>query len=102
MRSVMESVIVESGAYDAAAMAAGEPGLPRAFTWRGRRFVVARALDTRRETEPCRHGSRERYVRRHVTRVTTECGCTAVLSGERGAGTGPRWILRTLEEPGAA
>jgi hypothetical protein len=32
MRSVMESVIVESGAYDAAAMAAGEPGLPRAFT----------------------------------------------------------------------
>lgn len=101
IRSVLEPVEAEAGAYDAASMAAGEPGLPRAFLWRGRRFVVVQVLDSRRETEPCRHGSRERYVRRHVSRVRTACGCVAVLSGERAASTGPRWILRSLDEPAA-
>lgn len=100
--TVLEAVEVEASAFDAAAMAAGEPGVPRAFTWRGRRFEVVAVLDSRRETEPCRHGSAERYVRRHVSRVRTACGCLAALSGERGSPAGPRWILRSLEEPARA
>jgi hypothetical protein len=41
---VSEAVTPEAGSFDAAAMSRGEPGLPRAFTWRGRRFEVAEVV----------------------------------------------------------
>ncbi len=100
VETVMEPIEVPPGAFDARTMASGEPGVPRVFTWRGRRFEVVETLDAKRETGPCRHGSGERYVRRHVSRVRTACGSIATLSGERGArGAASRWILRSLEEP---
>jgi len=76
-------------------MARGEPGVPSRFAWRGRTYVVAEVLDTRRETEDA---GGDRYVRRHAVRVRTETGEVMVLSGARGAGgRAARWILRSIE-----
>lgn len=50
---------------DPSAMAAGEPGLPRAFIWRGRRLRVEAVLRTWRETGKDTHKSTEVYVRKH-------------------------------------
>lgn len=55
-------------------MAAGEPGLPREFVWRGRTVRITAVLRTWRETGPCRHGSPERYVRKHWYEVATDSG----------------------------
>jgi hypothetical protein len=99
----LEPVEVEPGAYDAAAMARGEPGVPRRFTWRGERFEVVAILDSTREVGPCSSGSRERYVRRHVTRARTADGSVVTLSGERGGRAGgPRWLLRRIERGSAS
>jgi hypothetical protein len=50
---------------DTARMAAGEPGLPSEFVWRGQSIKVLNVLRTWRETGKCRHGSAELYVRKH-------------------------------------
>jgi phosphoribosylglycinamide formyltransferase-1 len=68
---------------DTARMAAGEPGLPREFQWRDRAIVVASVLRTWRETGPCRHGSGERYVRKHWYEIATPVGETMKLYFER-------------------
>ena len=73
--------IVETA--DTARMAAGEPGLPREFVWRGRPIVVAAVLRNWRETGPCRHGSGERYVRKHWYEIATPAGETMKLYFER-------------------
>lgn len=56
---------------DTARMAAGEPGLPREFIWRGRTIRVVNVLRTWRETGKCHHGSAELYVRKHWFEVET-------------------------------
>lgn len=45
-RFVSEPIQPVTATYDTARMAAGEPGLPRAFTWRGRTIEVAAVLRT--------------------------------------------------------
>ena len=93
----MQPIVPEPGSFLARAMARGEPGIPRRFVCCGRRYEVAEVLGpAERETGPCRNGSGERYVRRHVTRVRTTAGEVLLLSGSRGAG-GPRWVLRAVE-----
>jgi hypothetical protein len=94
----LEPVEVES--FDAAAMARGEPGAPRSFTWGGERFDLVEILEATRELGPCTSGGGERYVRRHVTRARTADGSIVTLSATRGArGGGPRWLLRRIERP---
>ena len=96
IRSVLEPVTPRPGGFDVRAMARGEPGVPSRFAWRGRTYVVAEVLETRRETED--GGGGERYVRRHAVRVRTVSGEVMVLSGARGArGSADRWILRSIE-----
>ncbi len=102
VETVLEPVEVETGRFDAAAMARGEPGIPRRFLWRGRTYDVVEVLGPAdREVGPCHSGSDETYVRRHVTRARTACGAIVTLSGERGGrrGAAPRWILRQIERP---
>ena len=70
-RFVSEAIVPVTATYDTARMAAGEPGLPRAFTWRGRTVEVAAVLRSWRETGKCRHGSPELYVRKHWYEVVT-------------------------------
>ena len=45
-RFISEAVVPVAGTFDATRMAAGEPGLPEAFQWRGRLFEVAAVLRT--------------------------------------------------------
>jgi len=49
-RFVSEAIIPVISTCDASRMAAGEPGLPRAFLWRGRTIEIAAVLRTWRET----------------------------------------------------
>jgi phosphoribosylglycinamide formyltransferase-1 len=83
-------------------MAAGEPGLPREFVWRGERVCVAQVLNAWRETAPCRHGSGERYVSKHWFDVRTSAGETMRLYFERRArrrALSARWWLFSVETP---
>ena len=69
--------------FDTARMAVAEPGLPHRFEWRGETVEVRAVVRAWRSTGRCRHGSPERYVRRHWYRVRTQCHGTLVLYFER-------------------
>jgi hypothetical protein len=98
VRTVMEPVTPEPGSFDPRAMARGEPGVPRRFSWRGTTYVVAEVLGTRREVENYSGSDKDTYARRHVVRVRTESGEVMSLSATRGArGHATRWILREME-----
>ena len=64
-------------------MQAGEPGLPRAFTWRDRTIEVAELLERWKSTSPCKHGSTEQYVRRHWYRIRDPQGTCYTLYFDR-------------------
>jgi hypothetical protein len=91
---------------DTARMAAGGPGLPRAFVWRGRTVEIQTVLRSWRETGPCRNGSGERYVRKHWYEVITNSGSRMKLYFERQsrsrAARRQRWWLFSVEEPDEA
>ena len=101
---VSEPIEPVKGTADTARMARGEPGLPRRFTWRGEEYTVDEVLDTWKETSPCRHGSRELYVRKHWFRITTTGGHEMRIYFERqprsGRETKRRWWLYTLSTAG--
>ena len=88
---------------DTSRMAAGEPGLPRCFVWRDRTCEIATVIRTWREAAPCRHGSGERYVRRHWYEVQLTDGAVATLYFERqarpGGGAKRQWRLFSRREP---
>jgi len=67
-RFVSEPVKPEAGSGDVGAMSRGEPGLPRAFTWRGTRYEVASVEATRRSTGTDRG---DVYVRKHFYEILT-------------------------------
>jgi phosphoribosylglycinamide formyltransferase-1 len=71
-RFVGEPLEPVPGTADAEMMSRGSPGLPREFTWRGRRQTVVEVLEAWRTTGACRHGSGEQYVRRHWWRIRAE------------------------------
>lgn len=79
---VSESVMPEAGTFDVAAMARGEPGLPRSFVWRGRRFEVAEVVG-RWKTSGRERG--ELYLRRHWFDVRAASGECMTLYCERQA-----------------
>lgn len=100
-RFVGEALRPVKETFDAGRMAAGGPGLPREFLWRGARVGVARVLSEWRETGPCRHGSGERYVSKHWFEIQTEAGETMRLYFERrarGRALSARWWLFSVEE----
>ncbi len=89
-----------SGTFDASGMAAGGPGLPWRFRWRGTEYEVAAVLKAWRETGPCRSGSSEQYVRKHWFEVRTTSGEVMALYFERQARSSRekkrRWWLFTV------
>jgi phosphoribosylglycinamide formyltransferase-1 len=97
---ISESIRPEPGTLDTARMASGEPGLPRRFTWRGDSLEVAAVLRAWKETSACRHGSGERYVRRHCYEVRLTTGALATVYFERQARARSqirqRWWLLSL------
>ena len=94
---VSEAVVPEAGSFDAAAMSRGEPGLPRAFSWRGVRYEVARVIGTWKTSTPERG---EMYLRRHWFEVRTATGERMTLYCERQAKNRAkpkaRWWLYTI------
>lgn len=100
-RFISEVIRPVGAAFDVSRMAAGEPGLPREFVWRGRTIKIAAVLRTWRETGKCRHGSPERYVRKHWFEVATTSSSTMKIYFDRQPRNGPksdRWWLFTIRE----
>jgi Family of unknown function (DUF6504) len=99
---ISEPIVPVRGTFDAAGMSRGEPGLPGRFRWRKKEFVVAQTLEQWRDHGDCRHGSGERYVRRHSYRIRTADGSVMHVYFQRSAGRGkltrsPRWWLHSIE-----
>ena len=85
--------------FDAARMSQGEPGLPRNSVGGRRPSTLPQVVKTWRETGPCRHGSGERYVRKHWFEVLTESGETMKIYFERqlrSRRSRSRWWLFTI------
>ena len=99
---ISESITPVEGTFDAGGMARGEPGLPRKFRWRKQEYTVAEVIEQGRDHGSCRHGSGERYVRRHTYRVRTTDGSVMNLYFQRnslGEKSSPksRWRIRSIE-----
>jgi len=102
-RFISEAIRPVGDAFETLSMAAGEPGMPRVFIWRGRTLEIAKVLKVWRQTGKCRHGSPELYVRRHWFEVVTTPGVVMKIyfdrqprNGIRGA----RWWLFSIRSPG--
>lgn len=98
-RLVSEEIQPETGAFDAVAMARGEPGLPPAFAWRGTAYGVATRLRSWKGLRPDT-GSPETYVRRHYHELRMEDGATWVVYCLRQTGSRQaarhRWFLEKI------
>ena len=101
-----EAIVPEDMSFSVAPMATGKPGLPRTFSWKGRQFSVTEVLEEWKESGDCRHGSGERYVRKHWFRVSTTEDLEMKIYFERQgrSSRGSRWRLYSIRntEPGAA
>lgn len=91
--------------FDAVRMGSGEPGLPRGFRWRHEELIVAEILESWKEHGDCRHGSGERYLRRHSYRLRLADGRVARVyfqrsSQRRLSRAARRWWLHSLEGTG--
>lgn len=90
---------------DARAMARGEPGLPRRFTWRDEQYSVAGVVETWKTSGPCRHGGGEMYLRRHWYKIVTEPRLVMTVYCERQARSSKqakaRWWIYTVERTDA-
>lgn len=84
---VGERIAPVAGTFDTTAMSRGEPGLPQRFVWRGEEHEIAEVLESWHETGACTHGSKERYVKKHWSRVRTKAGVEMKLSFDRTART---------------
>jgi phosphoribosylglycinamide formyltransferase-1 len=101
---ISEPILPVEASFDTAGMARGEPGLPRKFRWRQKEFIVEEVLEQWKEHGDCRHGSGERYVRKHGYRVRTTDGAVMKLYFQRSAGRGKlpgtsRWRIHSIENP---
>lgn len=100
-RLVSEAITPVSGTFDTNRMAAGEPGLPREFTWHDEQIVVVRVIRAWRDTGPCRHGSGDLYIRKHWYEVEDGTGRTLKIYFERnprGKKKTARWRLFSMAE----
>jgi phosphoribosylglycinamide formyltransferase-1 len=99
-RFVGEALKPEGQSFALAAMAAGRPGLPSQFAWRGDVFTVLEILEEWKEAGNCRHGSGERYLRKHWFRVRTTAAQEMKIYFERQRRTsgGSRWRLYSILE----
>ena len=95
---VGEALVPTPGSFDASAMARGEAGVPRTFTWRGTTHEVADLLASWKGTGQDRG---ETYLRRHWFRVRTTSGTILTIYCERQARNTKRpksrWWVYTVQ-----
>jgi len=97
---ISEALDPGAATFDTGRMAAGEPGLPHEFTWRGAVLRIVMIQRTWRETGPCRHGSGEQYVRKHWYQVEDDQGRILKIyfvRSTRGRSAKACWQLFSLE-----
>lgn len=101
---VSEPIRPAGDAFDAAAMARGEPGLPAAFVWRGETLRVTHRLGQWKESSP--EGGRagnEVYLRRHCYELEMSDGSRWVVyftrQPQRGGRPRQRWFLFSRVAP---
>jgi hypothetical protein len=98
---VSEPILLVDVSFDTAGMARGEPGFPQQFRWRKKLLTVAAVLERWKEHGDCRHGSGERYVRKHGYRVRTTEGDVLRIYFQRSVGRGKlpvnRWWIHSIE-----
>lgn len=102
-RFIGEAITPVPGSADTAHMAAGEPGLPSAFLWRGETLAVATVVRAWRETGRCTHGSPEMYARKHWFEIETDAGAVLKIYFERQPRRGSkvhRWWLYSMRDVG--
>lgn len=96
---ISEPIIAEADTFDTAAMARGEPAVPRAFVWRGQRFAVAHVLQSTKRMGGDRGDS---YVRRHYHDIDTADALRMRLYFDRNPrdrGSRKQWWLYTVTFP---
>jgi RimJ/RimL family protein N-acetyltransferase len=96
---VSERITPEPGSSDVGAMSRGEPGVPKAFVWRGERFETGRLVSTRRDMGTDRG---DVYVRRHYYEIETADQLRMVVYFERNPSDRSKrkaWWLYTLAFP---
>jgi hypothetical protein len=71
---ISEPIRPDAATFDARAMAAGQPGLPRGFTWRDRYYEITEVLEEWKVSEAEDHAGGERYYRKHFWRVRVNSG----------------------------
>lgn len=95
-----EGIKPEDVSFSAAPMATGRPGLPRSFSWRGKRYAVLAVVEEWKESGPCHHGSGERYVRKHWFRIRTtdDLEMKLYFERQRRSSGGSRWRLYSVRD----
>ena len=95
-----EAIHAEDMSFSLSPMTLGEPGLPARFSWKGRSFSVLQVLEKWKEAGDCRHGSGERYVRKHWFRIRTTDNLEMKIYFERQkrSSGGSRWRLYSLRD----
>jgi len=99
-KTFVSSAIQPVGDFDAARMQFGEPGIPEKFRWQKLDYTVAGVLESAREYDDCKHGSGERYMRRHGFRLGMADGTIWNVVFQRTFGKTrfkARWWLRSIE-----
>lgn len=80
----------------------GAPLLPTRFLWKGIDLPVSEILEQWKESGPCRHGSGERYIRKHWFRLKTASGQEMKVYFQRqprpGTKSASRWWLYSLTD----
>jgi phosphoribosylglycinamide formyltransferase-1 len=93
-----EGITPEGMSFTVSPMAMGKPGVPRTFSWKGRSYSVLEVLEEWKESGDCRHGSGERYVRKHWFRVRTSenLEMRIYFERQRRSSGGSRWRLYSI------
>ncbi len=102
---ICEAMTPVAGTGDATAMARGEPGLPKLFTWREQEYRIAGVIKQWKTSGPCRSGGSEMYLRRHWYKVITDPPMIMTIYCDRQAKNRKRpkarWWIYTIEPAGS-
>ena len=107
---VSEPIDPEPGSFGTELMASGLASLPRAFTWRGKRYEIVECLDhVKRSAPEGGTADGERYLRRQEFTVRLDTGQVARLYVQRQPPRGAsrqaakkRWFIYSISPNGLA